>query len=239
MKSTPIATPRSVCHRCRRPRVTCLCPYITPLATRTRFVLLTHPMESRKEKNGTGRVAHLSLSNSEIVVGVDFSDDPRVNGLIDDPRHDCRLLYPGHAALNLTRRDYRPGPGKQPVLFLIDATWPCAKKVMRQSDNLRRLPRVSFDSTRPSEFLIKHQPDPMCLSTVETLQRVLELFGAAGLEKHDAADARLLLQPFRQMIEMQLRYAADPATSRYRPSGGYRRPSQRRPSLKHSRRNVV
>lgn len=237
--SADIAPPRRVCYRCMRPRVTCLCPYVTTRATRTRFVLLTHPMEVRKEKNGTGRAAHLSLSNSEIVVGVDFSKDSRINALISDPRHDCWLLYPGPAALNLSRRAYRPGPGKQPLLFLIDATWPCAKKMMRLSRNLQSLQRISFDNTCPSEFFIKHQPHPMCLSTVEALSRVLFSFGASGFEDFDEDDVDRLLQPFRRMNEMQLRYAADPTTSRYRPSGGYRHPSQRRPSLKHSRRNVV
>jgi DTW domain-containing protein YfiP len=196
-------------------------------------------MELKKEKNGSGQLAHLSLSNSEIVVGVDFSSDSRVNDLIDDPRKDCHLLYPGRTALNLSRCNYCPEHGKQPVLFLIDATWPCAKKMVRLSDNLRQLPKISFDVTRPSEFFIKHQPDPICLSTVETLHRVLELFGASGLEAYDEEDARLLLQPFRRMVEMQIRYAADPTIPRYRVFGGYSDPSRRKRSLKHTRRSVV
>ncbi len=231
--------PRAVCYRCMRPEVTCLCPFITAKHTWTRFVLLTHPMESNRKKNGTGRATHLSLSNSEIIVGIDFSEDLQVNALIDDPQHDCRLIYPGPLALNLSRRDYRPSPGKNPVLFLIDATWPCAKKILRLSGNLQRLPRISFDNRRTSEFFIKHQPDPMCLSTVETVHRVLEFFGASGLEDFDANSGRQLLHPFRSMIETQIRYAADPDVSSYRPSDGYRHPSQRRPSRKHSQRNIV
>jgi DTW domain-containing protein YfiP len=231
--------PREVCYRCRRPAVTCLCAHITTRSTRTRFVLLTHPMESKKEKNGSGRAAHLSLSNSEIVVGVDFSDDPRVNALIEDPRNDCHLLYPGATAVNLSRGEYQPGPGKTPVLFLIDSTWPCAKKVMRLSVNLRKLPRLSFDNTDVSEFYIKQQPHPICLSTVESLNRVLELFGSAGLEEYGPDDGRKLLEPFRRMVQMQIDYAADPTIPHYRPSGGYRPPSERRVSLKHTRRNVV
>jgi DTW domain-containing protein YfiP len=239
MQAMSIESPRAVCYRCMRPEVICLCWFITARDTRTRFVLLMHPMEFKKEKNGTGRATHLSLSNSEIIVGVDFSEDPRVNALIDEPGHDCRLIYPGTSALNLSRQDYRPAPGKKPVLFLIDATWPCAKKMMRLSDNLQELPRISFDDGRPSEFFIKQQPDPMCLSTVETVHRVLEFFGASGLEEFDENSGRQLLLPFRSMIEIQIRYAANPPASSYRPSGGYRDPSQRNRSVKHSRRNVV
>ena len=234
-----VESPRAVCYRCRRPEVICLCPSITAKDTRTRFVLLTHPMELKKEKNGTGRMAHLSLPNSVIIEGVDFSGDSRVNALIDEPQHECRLIYPGTSSLNLSRCTYRPGRGKTPVLFLIDATWPCAKKIMRLSDNLRGLQSISFDLGQPSEFHIKHQPDPMCLSTIETAHRVLELLGASGLEEFDANDGRRLLRPFRTMIETQIAYAANPNIPSYRPSRGYRPPSRRRPSLKHSRRSIV
>ena len=202
-------------------------------------MLLTHPMELRKEKNGTGRLTHLSLSNSVILRGVNFNRDPRVNALIDEPENDCRLIYPGASALNLLRGDYDPGPRKMPVLFLIDATWPCAKKILKLSDNVRGLPRISFDPGRVSEFHIKHQPDPICLSTIETVHEVLERLGASGLEEFGPHDGRRLLQPFRAMIETQIAYASDPAVSSYRPSGRYRRPSERRPSLKHSRRSVI
>ena len=92
--------PRKVCYRCRRPAVVCLCAHITTRATRTRFVLLTHPMEAKKEKNGSGRVAHLSLSNSEIVVGVDFTDDPRVNELIAGSSDLAEILVRGSESLD-------------------------------------------------------------------------------------------------------------------------------------------
>ena len=151
-------------------------------------MFLTHPMELRKEKHGTGRLAHLSLPNSVILDGVDFSRDPRVGKLIADPMLDCRLIYPGPSALNLSREAYDPGAGKTPVLFLIDATWPCARKILKLSANVRALPRIGFDPAGASEFHIKHQPDPICLSTIETVHRVLGYLDASGLEKFDARD---------------------------------------------------
>ncbi len=234
-----LESPRPCCHRCRRPAVTCLCPHITPRVTRTRFVLLTHPMELRKEKHGTGRLVHLSLPNSVILDGVDFSRDPRVDALIADPAHDCRLVYPGPSARNLSRERYDPMPGTTPVLFLIDATWPCARKILKLSANVRALPRIGFDPRGVSEFHIKHQPDPVCLSTIETVHRVLGYLGASGVEAFDADDGRRLLQPFRTMIETQIAYAEDPTIPSYRSRRGYRRPSDRRPSLKHIRRPVL
>lgn len=230
---------RPTCRVCRRPRVTCLCDEITSAETRTRFVILMHPMEYRRERVGTGRLTHLSLARSEIRVGVDFRDDPVVAARLADPSLDCRLLYPGDRALNLSREPYRSEPGRELALFLIDATWPCARKILRSSENLRGLPRVAFDVDRPSEFSIKHQPAPECLATIEAVGRVLERLGACGYERWDDAAGDRLLRPFRAMIERQRSFAADPAVPSYRSSGRYREPSERRASSKHARRGVI
>ena len=229
---------RAMCFRCRRPVVTCLCAQITPIATRTHFVLLTHPMEYRRDKVGTGRAAQLSITTSELRVGVDFTGDARLRALLADPSLDCRLLYPGDNAVNLSRARYVPERGRRLVLFVVDATWPCAKKVLRSSPNLARLPRVGFDVERRSEFAIKHQPHPECLSTIESLDRVLICLAASGYESWEPDDSERLLRPFRKMVEMQTRYASDPDVSSYRTSRPYTLPSERRPSLKHSRRGV-
>ena len=51
-----------------------VCGSITPMETRTRFVFLMHPKEFKQEKAGTGRLTHLCLKNSEILVGVGFDE---------------------------------------------------------------------------------------------------------------------------------------------------------------------
>ena len=197
---------RPLCHTCRRPEATCLCACITPVLTRTRFVLLTHPLEHKKTGIGTGRITHLSLLRSEVHIGIDFRRHQRVNALIDAPDTDCRLLYPGADTQNLSRGEYRPQPEQLPVFFLIDSTWACAKKVLRRSDNVRGLPRVGFDVTVTSGFAIKRQPRPECLATVEAAHRCLTLLGAEGHEDFGAEEGRLLLAPFWRIMEIQMDY---------------------------------
>lgn len=53
-----------------------------------------HPKEARKEKIGTGKISKLSLLNSQIIVGVNFTEDSRVNSIINDSQNYCLLLYP-------------------------------------------------------------------------------------------------------------------------------------------------
>ena len=165
---------RAMCYRCYRPQSSCMCHYITPLQTQTKFVILMHNKEFQKTKNGTGIFSHLSLTNSELFVGIDFSDNARINEIVSDANNRCYILYPGEKSI-LINEEHIQEEGKTTVLFLIDSTWACAKKIMRVSRNIKHLPRVSFYHDRPSAFHIKEQPHEVCLSTMESIHTVLSL----------------------------------------------------------------
>lgn len=200
-------------------------------------MFLTHPKEARKTKNGSGRLAHLGLLASELLVGVDFRDHPRVVELLADPRFDCQLLYPpvpGSPAAALAP------PGRVPVLFVIDGTWPCAKKVMKLSTNLHGLPRVGVPAGPPSAFLTKHQPDPACLATIEAVDRVLLERSRRGEETWTAESSERLLRPFHAMVRSSMEHAANPPANSYRRSGPFRPPEQRPGrTVTTSGRNIV
>lgn len=194
---------REKCFKCHRPATSCMCGHITPVETRTKFVILMHPKELKKTKNGTGRLTHLSLPNSEIHVAIDFSHHKRVNDLIDDPANACYVLYPGESSINLNTKPIGE-PKKNSVIFLIDSTWPCSKKILRLSTNLANLPKVSFESTKLSQFKIKQQPADYCLSTIESTLCVLELLNHHQNESITPEKLDNFLNPFNTMVDYQL-----------------------------------
>ena len=57
-----------------------------------------HPKEAYKQKTGTGRLAHLTLENSEILIGINFTQNARLKELLADERYFPVLLYPGEDA---------------------------------------------------------------------------------------------------------------------------------------------
>ncbi len=219
---------RPWCLRCRRPGAVCLCSEITSLRVRTKFVFLMHPKEDKKIKNGTGRIAHLALDRSELLVGLDFREHPRVVELLADPAYDCRVLYPAPEGEGEEASESSRPPGRTPVLFVIDGTWPCAKKMMKLSTNLHGLPRHSLDVDRPSEFKTKHQPDPACLATIEAVDRTLHGLAARGLEVYGAQESERLLAPFHRMVALGIAHAADPGPGSYRRSGPFPTGEERR-----------
>ena len=204
-KRRPQPVYRQSCRRCQRPEAVCLCGLIRPFDTRTRFVILMHPKEARKQKNGTGRLCHLALSNSSLLVGVDFTDDDRVNALIRDPEYRSVLLFPTADAVDLSRDGYAAVGGRTGRLqiFVVDGTWSLAGKILRLSKNLQALPTVSFTPERPSNFRIKRQPRAEYLSTLESIHLLLQLGQEQGVEA-PGATVDQLLAIFNRLVEIQL-----------------------------------
>jgi len=189
-----------------------MCGYVKTLDTKTKFVILMHPKEFKKIKNGTGHLTHLSLKNSELFVGVDFTNHKRVNEIIKE--YDSFVLYPAKDALNLSKN--QPKLQKDMAIFIIDATWSCSLKILRESKNLQSLASVSFETTKLSEFKIKQQPEDFCLSTIESTLCILELLDKYDVEDIRENDLQSFLTPFKEMVKYQQKIIANPLSNAVR-----------------------
>ncbi len=199
---------RKKCYRCYRPKSTCMCKYVSVTKTKTKFVILMHFKEFKKTKNGTGIFSHLSLENSELFVGIDFSEYDRINEIVEDENNNCYILYPSKKSQALNRTDITK-KGKTTVIFIIDSTWACAKKIMRVSKNITNLPHLSFYHDKVSAFHIKEQPADICLSTMESIHCVLELLKSQDKEDISAEKMDNFLNPFKEMVAYQLTYTKE------------------------------
>ncbi|PHQ89835.1 MAG: hypothetical protein COB42_06145 [Sulfurimonas sp.] len=177
-----------------------MCMHINSFATNTKFIILMHPKEFKKVKNNTGRFTHLNLQNSEIFVGINFSNNQRINEII--ATHDSYILFPSEDALNLTQE--KPSQTqKNLAIFLIDSTWGCVNKMLKQSENLAKLKHMSFTTTHKSIYDIKEQPGSKYLSTIESTLVVLKLLDAYKIENIQKERVEDFLNPFKAMIHYQ------------------------------------
>ncbi len=164
-----------------------------------------HPKEFKKIKNGSGHLTHLSLNNSKLFIGIDFTNHKEINEIIDT--YNSFVLYPSEDAINISNELPRlEDSDKDMAIFLIDSTWACSKKMLKESKNLNRLNYISFDNTKLSQFKIKEQPAEYCLSTIESTLRVLELLNRWDVENISQKGFDNFLNPFEKMIEYQLSY---------------------------------
>lgn len=182
-----------------------------------KFVVLIHPIE-RRRRIATGRMSHLCLENSELIIGEDYSHDPKVNSILKDPNYHPVMLYPGVGSTDISElaahdRSAIFPQNKKLAVFVIDGTWNTARKMVR-SQNLRNLQRICFTPSAPSSFRVRKQPKEGCVSTIEAIHESIELLGShAGFDvstrKHDN-----LLFVFDQLVENQLKFITEVKSSR-------------------------
>jgi DTW domain-containing protein YfiP len=195
------------CYKCFRPLNSCYCADLSPIDTGIKFVFLMHPKEAYKQKTGTGRLASLTLIDSEIIIGVDFTLNNRLNFLISGKGEAAQyfpvVLYPSSDAYFTDTPEFRNAiGGKKLLIILIDATWYLAQKMIKLSTNLHPLPKLSFKKEYRSQFFIKVQPSPECLSTIESSYYLIDELKAAAIV-NPTIDQSGLMKIFHQMVKFQ------------------------------------
>ena len=206
---------REICYKCYRPKTSCLCEHtIKPIDTNTKFVILMHPKEYRKTKNGTGHITNKSLQNCEVYVGIDFTNHNRVNELLNDTTYQAFILYPDINSIKLNTQKL-PNE-KKALIFIIDSTWPCSKKILRLSKNLHDLRKISFEHNKSSQFKIKTQPNQYCLSTIESTLCLLEQLNLQNIENISLNSLENFLTPFQKMVDYQVSCAFNENDIRYK-----------------------
>ncbi len=181
------------------------------MPTRTKFVILMHPYEHKRVKANTGRLTHLCLADSELYLGIGFDEHEAVQALINDPQNFPVLLYPGRDSRDLSKGELPVADlaGRRLVVFLLDATWRLVRPMFRTSLSLQRLPRIMFSNAAPSRYIIKRQPEPGCLSTLEATHELLVALERSGLDAYPLPEQ--LLGLFGRMQDFQIRRAAENA----------------------------
>jgi DTW domain-containing protein YfiP len=191
-----VASPvRSTCYRCFRPSDFCLCGVIPRVENRTPVLIVQHPRE-RTHPFGTAKLAALGLERSMLLVDHAgcLRRDPSALGSLEG----AALLYPHPDARDVTTLSAAERPRK---LVVIDGTWHHARTLYRDIGVLRALPHLTLPHGLLSDFRIRKQPAPHCLSTIEAI-----VFALRSLEP-ETLGLDALLDSFRSMQDRQLAIA--------------------------------
>ena len=181
-----------------------------------------HPKEAKRQRTGTGRLAHICLANSEILQGLEFSQNARLRELLDDEKFLPVLMYPGNDTWNVNdenfaklfssknseekRNEKNSKLREQKILMpiIIDATWFCSRKIIEHNEFLLCLPKLSFAKSYCSIFTFKHEPRPECVSTIETCYYLIKELQEAKIIAQ-SVNPEPLMAIFKRLISDQLR----------------------------------
>ena len=196
--------PRKICQNCQRPLPVCYCSSLVQVANTIRVLIIQHPLEQKHPFN-TGRMAHLCLGNSELIVAEKLSAT-QLTSILNTP---SALLYPSltwlpdtpeiKPAINSGNRESAVRSNIQ-QLIVIDATWNKSKKILHLHPALQNLPRLHLKGNLSSNYQIRKTTVANGLSTLESIVKALNIIepkaeGESGFEA--------MLQPFERMIGLQ------------------------------------
>ncbi len=211
------------CYKCFRPKEFCLCSFAAPqIESGVKFIFLMHPKEAKRQRTGTGRLAHICLADSEILQGLEFSENARLRELLGDEKFLPVLMYPGNDAWSVNDENFvkllssenreknqnekNCESREQKILMpiIIDATWFCSRKIIEHNEFLLALPKLSFAQNYSSIFTFKHEPRPECVSTIETCYYLIKELQAAKIVAQ-SVNPEPLMAIFKKLISDQLR----------------------------------
>lgn len=198
-------TRRLHCAACLRPKSSCICHWVTPVAHQVEVLVLQHPMEADNPK-GTARLLQLSLQSSRLLCGEVF--DAGAWQSPDNTRHNI-LLYPDRPSDRGAGLPPPPAPApdvlwdpSQLRLIVLDGTWRKSRKLLYLNPALQQLPRMSLRDLPASSYRIRRAHRPDQLSTLEAVCAAL-----AQLEG-DTGQFQPLLEAFDGFVAQQLAFAA-------------------------------
>lgn len=224
---------RARCAHCLRAPVACLCHTIKPIDNRVKIVILQHPSEVKHGK-GTAKIVELTLNNSEIVIGEDFSRDEAFNAMMAQNCGRVMLLYPKEDAIlpaqlkaclaHNTAPEQAEGEGQHALypdsmacglalsdltIIVLDGSWKKAYKMYCVNPILHTLPAIAIDVDNQSNYRIRKSSRADSLSTLEACFELLsELEG-------EQQSFSALLDSFNFMVEYQLKAMPADVRARY------------------------
>ncbi|MDR3607431.1 MAG: DTW domain-containing protein [Oligoflexia bacterium] len=180
------------CPHCQKAPALCVCESIQQLAARHHVLILQHPQEPDHDL-GSARIAHLSLPNSTLKVGLSW---PNLKTALGKEAVNSRwaVLYLGSGIKAPTAGkktglifvdkkgiplEAAPTPKDLDGIVVIDGTWSQAKALWWRNAWLLKLKRAILIPSQPSLYKeLRREPRKECLSTIETVADALEILGA-------------------------------------------------------------
>lgn len=192
------------CYKCFKPENACLCKYTKEIDSGVKFVLLMHTKEFKRQRTGTGNLSKICLKDAEILVGIDFEQNQRLQELIHDPKYFPVMMYPGEDAWTAKKEGFSEVLGNKTLLVIIlDSTWFCARKLIEHNPFLLELPRFSFYGDYRSIFTFKKEPRPEYISTIESCYYLIKEMQEQNLVDKNV-NPEPLMDVFKAMIRFQL-----------------------------------
>ena len=163
------------CNNCGLPMINCICNIAPKVETKAKIWILSTEREFRRPSN-TARLLKLANPEStELILWERTNAPEKLIKYINREEYEIYLLFPiENDDLSDRKFEYKSSE-KTPAFIILDGTWKEAGKILRKSDYLNKLPKISLNPIHKSEYTLRRGALNGELCTIEAAIEVLKL----------------------------------------------------------------
>jgi DTW domain-containing protein YfiP len=163
------------CNKCGIPVINCIWNAVPQVTTTAKIWILSTEREFHRPSNTARLLKLMNPESTELILWERVSIPNKLIEHIDNKNYETYLLFPSDDDdLSKDIVDFNRSV-KTPSFIILDGTWKEARKILRKSDCLKKLPRISLNPTHNSEYTLRKGATEGELCTIEAAMEVFKL----------------------------------------------------------------
>ena len=163
------------CNKCGLPILNCICNIVPKIKTKSKIWILSTEREFRRPSN-TARILKLvNPESTELILWERTNEPEKLIEYINSEEYEIYILFPIESDVLSEKKFEYKSSERTPAFIILDGTWKEAGKILRKSDYLKKLPRISINPIYKSEYTLRRGASEGELCTIEAAIEVLKL----------------------------------------------------------------
>ncbi|QAA32511.1 tRNA-uridine aminocarboxypropyltransferase [Clostridium manihotivorum] len=163
------------CDICGLPVINCICSSVKKVNTKAKLWILSVEREFYRPSN-TARILKLANPEATEIFHWERSNTPKeLIEKIESGIYDVYLLFPQEEESSTIVDFNNKGISKIPAFILVDGTWKEAKRIIRRSEYLKAIPRITLKADYKSKYTLRKGVFDGNLCTMEAAIEVIKL----------------------------------------------------------------
>jgi len=163
------------CNKCGLPKITCICDKALKIETNAKIWILSTEKEFYRPSNTARLLKLINPNSTEIFLWERTKKPDQLIENVNDEKYETYVLFPVEDEEAQCKKVEYENTGKIPAFILIDGTWKEARRILRKSDYLNKLPRISLEPSFKSQYDLRRGAAEGNLCTIEAAVEVLKI----------------------------------------------------------------
>lgn len=163
------------CSKCGLPTINCICTTVPKIKTDAKIWILSTEREFSRPSNTARLLKLVNPESTEFILWERTKAPEKLIEYINSEEYEIYILFPTDNNQLPERKVGNEDSGKIPAFIILDGTWKEAAKILRKSDYLKNLPRISLNPRHKSEYTLRRGASEGELCTIEAAIEVIKL----------------------------------------------------------------